>query len=229
MSDASSQDTVVGEPIVGDRGRTTIASRWQQDTDNTTSSQNPDSLDAGVGASVTSSHLEDQLSLTERTRASLAQFETPRAKLHRSKTSISPSRDEPGPTLTTTKTNTNSERTSLAERTRQSMSLLANALDDHYQPRNNTKPTRPRHSKSKSMYLPSQKPRLERAWSEESLASAAKEDAFDMEADYDSVFKSRPRLAMSPNLSPARNSDQLDADLEDALNKLTINSSSPDY
>lgn len=227
-SDASSQDTMVGEPTTGDRARPTGAARWQPDGDQSTL-QTSNTLAASVGASITSSHLDDQLSLAERTRKSLAQFETPRAKLHRSKTSISPSRDEPGPAIATRISNTQSDRTSLAERTRQSMSLLANALDDHYQPRNNAKPNRPRHTKSKSMYLSSTKPRLERAWSEESLASAAKDDAFDVEADYESVFKSRPRLAMSPNLSPSRSNDQLDADLEDALNKLTINSSSPGY
>lgn len=228
-SDTSSQDTLVGDPSVGGRGRMLVSSRWQQHADHNSPYLQPsDTLDAGPDAHEASPpQLNNRTSLAERTRASLAQFETHRAKLARSKTT--PTRTERGSTVAATKSSSQADGASLAERTRQSMSLLANVLEDNYQPRSNVRKSRSRHSKSKSMFIPSQRPRLERAWSEESLASAAKEDSFDIEADYESVFKSRPRLAMSPNLSPARNNEQLDADLEDALNKLTINSSSPDY
>lgn len=227
MSDASSQDTLVAVTPIADRGRAWGPVRGQEDTiqDPIFDGASSSTREAGQ----TSPLLDSRTSLAERTRASLAHFETPRTKLTRSQTTINPRRENRDSISTTTRSNQPADGASLADRTRQSMSLLANVLDDNYQPRNNGRTSRPRHSKSKSMYIPSQRPKLERAWSEESLASAAKEDAFDPDLDYESVFKSRPKLAMSPNLSPSRNSENLDADLEDALNKLTINSSSPDY
>lgn len=229
-SDASSQDTLVAVTPLADRSRFVTTARSQQETTQRSQLERCDGiLGADLETGQTSPLPSNRKSLAERTRESLAQFETPRSKLTRSRTTISPTRDNVAPKFATTTSSTQADGASLADRTRQSMSLLANVLDDNYQPRTNARTGRPRHSKSKSMYIPSQRPKLERAWSEESLASAAKEDPFDTEADYESVFKSRPKLAMSPNLSPSRNSDNLDADLEDALNKLTINSSSPDY
>lgn len=170
-------------------------------------------------------------SLLERTRASLAQFETPKARVRRGRDPVSVPQHKQENTITVMSSQLHSDRTSLLERTRQSMSMLTNVLDDDHLNRRRSGPKKPTHSRSKTVNLPSQRPRLERAWSEESLASAAtKEESIDLEADYESVFKSRPRLAMSPNLSPQRAGGDLwlDAQLEQSMNKLTINSSPDD-
>lgn len=231
VSDASSQGTVTGDLYLGER-RYVDGSAWSQSDSHWSPDQVPNApmiSQTRVGRAATPSESVKLQSLSETTQGPLEQFETPRAELQRSKTSVSPVSNEPGPTVIAVTSTVQSDRSSLLERTRQSMSFLTNVLDDHRQTKRSARPNKARHSKSKSMYLPSERRRLERAWSEESLVSAAKDDSFDVDADYESVFKSRPRLAMSPNLSPARNSDQLDADLEDALGKLTINSASPDY
>lgn len=229
-SDTSSQDTQLAVTPRAERSQFSSSVRRQQDANPGLSNSQFDGLSHhGHDMSPSATMHEDQMSLADRTRASLAQFETPRSKLTRSKTTISSAIEEHDSTAKTRNLSSQHDGASLADRTRQSMSLLANVLDDNYHPRSNPRSNRPRHAKSKSMFVVSHRPKLERAWSEESLASAAKDDSFDVEADYESVFKSRPKLAMSPNLSPSRNSENLDADLEDALNKLTINSSSPDY
>lgn len=169
----------------------------------------------------------DSLSLTERTRASLAQYETPRAQVPRSKKPTSLDDDDLSHTVIAPPLQPQSDRSSLLERTRQSMSLLANALEDNSQSGKKSKTYKPLHSKSKSVNLPSNRRKLERAWSEESLASVSAKDDFDVEADYESVFKSRPKLAMSPDLSPQRN-DLFDDFLEESMKKLSINST-PKY
>ncbi|KAK5075047.1 hypothetical protein LTS08_001870 [Lithohypha guttulata] len=171
-------------------------------------------------------------SLMERTRASMARFETPNQpvlKNHRPSTSTEqPSTEQPSIVIAS-QPRLPLDRLSLAERTRQSMSMLNDALDDSYRSRPSTSAKRPTHTRSRTaIKITSHKPRLERAWSEESLASTAtKDDNFDVEADYDSVFKSRPRLAMSPNLSPQRNEPDpwLENLLEQGMNKLSIDSS----
>lgn len=170
------------------------------------------------------------LSLQERTRQSLAQFETPRPRANASKT-VNRYHGEPGPTAAATSLKTHSDRTSLLERTRQSMSILANFLDEGYEPQSNPRSKRPTHARSQTtLHVPSQRRKLERAWSEESLASIATKDELDLNADYDTVFRSRPRLAMSPNLSPQRTDNDLwlESQLEEGMNRLTIESS-PEY
>ncbi|KAK5954914.1 hypothetical protein OHC33_003593 [Knufia fluminis] len=169
----------------------------------------------------------DQLSLMERTRASLAQFETPRGASQNTPRITKQNQNEPGPTVVTSPVRPQSDRASLLERTRQSMSMLTNVLDDSYQQSSRRGARRPTHARSKTAILVPQGPRLERAWSEESLASTATKEDVDVDADYDSVFKSRPRLAMSPNLSPQGTSNDLwlESQLEEGMNKLTIDSS----
>lgn len=175
-------------------------------------------------------------SLSERTRLSLANFETPRVA---PQTSRDPrarpiTRSQTEATVLASSTNARTDRSSLLERTRQSMSMLTNVLDDPWQSRPSQKPKKPTHKRSKTLNVAPQRGRLSRAWSEESLSSAAtsKDDSFNVEADadYEDVFKSRPRLAMSPNLSPQRTDSDawLESQLEQSMNKLTIESS-PEY
>lgn len=172
------------------------------------------------------------LSLHERTRASLApfeaQFETPRKGVRKSGGVAQPLHQNSVLPSESLANKPYSDRTSLLERTRQSMSMLANVLEDSFEPRAHSKSKKPTHTRSKTaIVVPAQRRRLERAWSEESLASTTTKDELDLDADYESVFKSRPRLAMSPNLSPQRSSNDLwlDSQLEEGMNKLTIDSS----
>lgn len=167
-------------------------------------------------------------SLSERTRASMARFETPKLGQSEVMTYSSQTSGEQPNTVVRAKTTSGSDRASLFERTRQSMSLLSDVLGNNSQKKPGPGGSRPGHTRSRTaIKITTQRPHLERAWSEESLASTAKEDAFDAGADYDSVFKSRPRLAMSPNLSPQRISDDLflETALQRSMDKLSIDSS----
>lgn len=172
--------------------------------------------------------------LSERTRLSLASFETPKAKAQTTNDSRTRSiqRSQTDATVLTASTNTRSDRSSLLDRTRQSMSMLTNVLEDPWQSRPSQKTKKPTHKRSKTLNVAPQRGRLSRAWSEESLSSAAtsKDDSFNVDAEHDDVFKSRPRLAMSPNLSPQRTESDawLESQLEQSMNKLTIDSS-PEY
>ena len=172
--------------------------------------------------------LAGQQSLLDRTRAALAQFETPRARPQKTSHVVEQAKDVAGAVVSAQSAKQQSDRASLLERTRESMSLLTNALDENYLPISNNRSKKPAHARSKTAIHVPQRPRLERAWPEESLASiATKEDNCDVEADYKSVFKSRPRLAMSPNLSPQLTGGDLwlESQLEEGMNKLTIDSS----
>jgi len=161
------------------------------------------------------------LSLTERTRASMAYHATPQPRIQQSK-KLAPSGNDVLNYMATASTpKTQLDGGSLLERTRQSMSLLTSATGNNPQSQRKTKMSRPSHLKSKSMNLPAQRRKLERAWSEESLESVASKEDFDTEADYQSVFMSRPKLAMSPNMSPQRN-DLFDSFLEESMKKLSI-------
>jgi len=101
-------------------------------------------------------------------------------------------------------------RTSLLERTRQSMSLLPNP-NQRSHPIKTTKAPRPssviypvnpfetppKKSKEKSRRHSTEPP------PPSSGASTPREELFSQEADYASVFKSRPRVALSPDPSPS--------------------------
>ena len=165
--------------------------------------------------------------LLERTRASLAQFEPLSGRPQTTLDVPEEATDEFRPLPNVHPPRQQLERASLLERTRQSMSLLTGALDDNFQPRSNSWPKKPTHARSKTAINIPQRPRLERAWSEDSLASTAtKEDNVSVEADYEDVFKSRPRLATSPNLSPQLTGNDLwlESQLEEGMNKLNIDS-----
>lgn len=198
------------------------------------SNQSPSEHELSQPESPTTPRATQQQSLSERTRLSLASFETPKATSQTNAFSRARpiTRSQTEATGLTTNTASIDERASLMERTRQSMSMLTNALEDPWQSRPSQQSKKPTHRRSKTMNVAPQRGRLSRAWSEESLSSAAtsKDDSFYVEADYEDVFKSRPRLAMSPNLSPKRTDSDawLESQLEQSMNKLTIDSS-PEY
>ena len=167
-------------------------------------------------------------SLHDRTCASLALYESSQGFLPTSKILDNHVEDEfSSPPIF--RSNKASDRTSLLERTRQSMSMLSSVINDNSDaiPLQNRRVS---HARSRTaVHIPTQRRRLERAWSEESLSSVATKDDPELDAsNYDSVFKSRPKLAMSPNLSPQRSGGDdlwLEHQLEESMNKLTIDSS----
>ncbi|OJJ58880.1 hypothetical protein ASPSYDRAFT_151103 [Aspergillus sydowii CBS 593.65] len=90
------------------------------------------------------------------------------------------------------------ESFSLAERTRKSMSLLP-------PPREQPHPSRRRSRKSRVSFPVNQfeTPTKSSAADFPSRASTPRDELFEDQADYASVFKSRPRIALSPITSPA--------------------------
>lgn len=97
-------------------------------------------------------------------------------------------------------------RASLADRTRQSMSVLSSYAESE------TKPRRPKHSRSRT--TPNAVHHIEPSsysyWDTADDGGMGRRDItpreklFDQDADYASVFKSRPKIALSPVLSPMR-------------------------
>ncbi|KAE8377667.1 HAUS augmin-like complex subunit 6 N-terminus-domain-containing protein [Aspergillus bertholletiae] len=85
----------------------------------------------------------------------------------------------------------------LIERTRKSMSLVP-PPPSNPRPRESLRPRRPRPSFPVNQFEPSESPTPEI-----SRASTPRDELFEEEADYASVFKSRPRVAHSPISSPA--------------------------
>lgn len=225
-SEKSSESIEARETKLGPGNDLTTPSRANENRNIRPSTPPQQSLSSGALKATRTKSVEQ--SLTDRTRTSLALFETPKASTQRTLNPGSVTQDRQEQTVGPTMTKAQSDRTSLLERTRQSMSMLTNVLDDSLPNRRRSGPKKPTHTRSKTVNLPSQRPRLERAWSEESLASAAtKDDNIDLDADYESVFMSRPRLAMSPNLSPQRvgNDLWLESQLEEGMNNLKIDSS----
>ena len=119
-------------------------------------------------------------------------------------------------------------RSTLLERTRQSMSLLPN-------PPPNSKAYRrastkqPRFSEVfpvNQFETPGKaQTRQSGSWSPSSGASTPRDKLFSEEADYASVFKSRPRIAVSPSLSPERSNLGLDSMLADRVDELQLEDS----
>lgn len=113
-----------------------------------------------------------------------------------------PSRSTSDLTPTTTAT--------LLERTRQSMSLLPHTNGQH--PRQSLAPKghsrHQSHNPRQSQIFPinqfeTPRKRLQSPSGADSQSSTPREELFSQEADYASVFKSRPRIGMSPGLSPS--------------------------
>lgn len=116
-------------------------------------------------------------------------------------------------------------RSTLLERTRQSMSSLPNPppkSKDHRhswvkQPRfSETFPVNQFETPGKA-----QSPQS-RAWSPRSGSSTPRDELFSDEAEYASVFKSRPRIAVSPSLSPERSTRGLESMLASGVGELEL-------
>ncbi|KAL4978574.1 HAUS augmin-like complex subunit 6 N-terminus-domain-containing protein [Aspergillus desertorum] len=138
--------------------------------------------------------LREEFTLTERTRRSMSSFleeipmSLPQAGPAPIEDSPEPSpEEEPGESCT------------LVERTRKSMSLLPPPRDIPRLPRRSRKsrvsfPVNQFETPSKSSSTTNDIP---------SRASTPRDELFEEKADYASVFKSRPRIALSPVASPA--------------------------
>ncbi|KAL4754575.1 hypothetical protein BDW72DRAFT_213440 [Aspergillus terricola var. indicus] len=130
--------------------------------------------------------------LTERTRRSMSFFEgiaesPPQAEPNSVKDSTNPNLEEAQ----------HRESYTLVERTRKSMSLLPPPRDP---------PRPPRHSRKSRVSFPVNQfetPPKPSTYDIPSRASTPRDELFEEQADYASVFKSRPRIALSPVASPA--------------------------
>lgn len=122
-----------------------------------------------------------------------------------------PRQDTPEPDLpplpSQKKPRDESRATTLIERTRQSLSLLP-------PPSARPREKKPRPPRPSFPVNPFETPSAKRSHSPNpdtiSRASTPREELFDRDADYASVFKSRPRIATSPIFSPAVHVDPVD-------------------
>ena len=146
-------------------------------------------------------------SLVERTRRSMA-FASPQLH-HLPPKSIKQTKDQGSIPSEVSSKATEDPRATLLERTRRSMSLLP------AQPR---EPRKSMHKHRSSRQFPTNQfetPKKEAAILEYGEDVTPPEQLFSQEADYASVFKSRPKIAMSPTGSPAADeSFALDAFVE---------------
>ncbi|KAF9893785.1 hypothetical protein FE257_009955 [Aspergillus nanangensis] len=90
----------------------------------------------------------------------------------------------------------------LVERTRKSMSLFPPSDTNPRLPRESLRPRRPRSSFPVNQFDTPEKQRASRTY-DISRASTPRDELFEEEAEYSSVFKSRPRVEHSPLTSPA--------------------------
>ena len=113
-------------------------------------------------------------------------------------------------------------RGTLLERTRQSMSLFPNPPPKS---RNSTA-KQPRFSEifPVNQFETPEKAQAEQhgAWSPRSGSSTPRDRLFSEDADYASVFKSRPRIAVSPWLSPERSNLEVDGMLAEGVDDLHL-------
>jgi hypothetical protein len=119
----------------------------------------------------------------------------------------------------------------LLERTRRSMSLLPNSVaragQRSSEKRASSKQTRLFQAFPVNQFETSRKVRTSETSPLEtkvplSGSSTPRDELFSDAAAYDSVFKSRPRIALSPALSPDKSGIGLDSMLEDDLAYLTL-------
>jgi hypothetical protein len=119
-------------------------------------------------------------------------------------------------------------RGTLLERTRQSMSLLPNPPPKSKGPRHSWV-KQPRFSEifPVNQFETPGKAQSQQsgAWSPRSGSSTPREKLFSDEADYASVFKSRPRIAVSPSLSPERSTLCLESMLANGVGELELEDS----
>lgn len=119
-------------------------------------------------------------------------------------------------------------RGTLLERTRQSMSLLPNPPPKSKGPRHSWV-KQPRFSEifPVNQFETPGKAQSQQsgAWSPRSGSSTPRDKLFSDEADYASVFKSRPRIAVSPSLSPERSTLGLESMLANGAGELELEDS----
>ncbi|KAL4742338.1 HAUS augmin-like complex subunit 6 N-terminus-domain-containing protein [Aspergillus similis] len=162
--------------------------------------ERPEVLEPPIGSTASDCTDEEPLkgkpremfTLTERTRRSMSFFEG---------ISESPSQAETNPVKDSTNPSPEEqprESYTLVERTRKSMSLLPPSRD---------LPRPPRHSHKSRVSFPVNQfetpPKPSSTYDIPSRASTPRDELFEEQADYASVFKSRPRIALSPVASPA--------------------------
>ncbi|KKK19096.1 hypothetical protein ARAM_006626 [Aspergillus rambellii] len=102
-------------------------------------------------------------------------------------------------------THAQGNRYTLVERTRKSMSLVPPPREHHHHHHHHPRP-RPRQSRMSfpvNQFDTPPKPAHPPLSDSPSRASTPRDELFDEQADYASVFKSRPRIALSPVTSPA--------------------------
>ena len=122
---------------------------------------------------------------------------------------------------------------SLQERTRQSMALFSSASSPPQRRVNQTSNPRfsqvfpinqfetPRKANTSAKRM-SDVSMAKGSPSGDSGASTPKEKLFSQEAEYASVFKSRPKIALSPTMSPERSALELEAVLREDMERLEL-------
>ncbi|KAL9104385.1 MAG: hypothetical protein Q9163_000643 [Psora crenata] len=143
--------------------------------------------------------LKPSISLSERTRQSMA-FASPGARLTTDTLSLKPSAPVPNPSDQATDAAPNL-KASLVERTRQSISLIPS------KPKPSRKSMMHNHRNSRIYPInPFETPRTQGVITD----LTPPEELLDPGAGYDSVFKSRPKVAFSPTASPEPVMDAVD-------------------
>lgn len=168
-----------------------------------------DSLAEQILASVANaepSPVKPKLSLAERTRRSMAYHNKDSPSMGPPPMPPSQPPMPESPVLPSPDSETLNSRASLLERTRQSMSLLP------------TKPRKSMHKPRPSKLFPTNQfatPKKQHTGMTNDVRSLTPpEEVFSQEADYASVFKSRPKIGLSPTLSPTR-LEEVPSEVED--------------
>lgn len=144
------------------------------------------------------SPIKGQRSLAERTRQSLASTSSSHYTLPDAPTMPPPLMRVPRPSLSVRPAVGPDMKATLLERTRQSMSILP------------TEPRKTAHKHHLSKQFPTNQfetPRKQLARAQDAEKKTPPEKLFSDDVEYASVFKSRPRIAMSPTPSPLAGED----------------------
>lgn len=162
--------------------------------------------------------------LQERTRASLLPFTLKLSSPDVNDDSIADDESDTSQLLPSVPDIT-APRGNLLERTRQSMSLLPNSPPKSKGPRQfSLKQSRFSEIFPVDQFETPSKAhaRQSGAWSPRSGSSTSRDKLFSEEADYASVFKSRPRIAVSPSLSPETNNPGLESMMASGLSEFNV-------
>jgi len=130
-----------------------------------------------------------------------------------------------GAAMNTADTQNHDPILTLEERTRQSMSLLSTAANANRRQSQLKTALTSQTFPVNQFETPRKAQEKNSGWSPESDESTPREKLFDEGADYTSVFKSRPRIAVSPAMSPEKSGVDLDSVLEERLSRWTLDDS----